>query len=150
MTQPAPESFNERLQQLIPSAHRLGVRVVELAPGMARSEVPLQENTNHLGTMYAAAMFTVAEVLGGALVLATFDVARYYPVVKELTLRFRRPARSDVSARAALPVDLVASLTAEADNAGKAEFILDVDLLDAAGQIVATSHGTYQIRRHGS
>lgn len=95
-------------------------------------------------------MFTVAEVLGGALVLATFDVARYYPVVKELTLRFRRPARSDVSARAALPVDLVASLTAEADNAGKAEFILDVDLLDAAGQIVATSHGTYQIRRHGS
>ena len=145
-----PDQFNEALHLTMPRVHDMGVRVVEVGPGLARGVVPLETNTNHLGTMYAGALFTVAEILGGALFFATFDLASFYPVVKELTITFRRPARTAVSALATLAPDTVADLRSLAEHAGKAEFRLDVEILDDTGQLVAITHGTYQIRRHGS
>ena len=88
-----PDAFNAGLEQMIPRAHQMGVRMTELARGSVAAEVPFEGNGNHIGTMYAGVMFTVGEILGGAIVVTSFDVAKFYPVVKDLKINFRRPAR---------------------------------------------------------
>jgi hypothetical protein len=67
--------------------------------------------------------------------------------VKEVVIRYRRPAMTDVRAEASLDASTIARLKQEAETAGKAEFVLDAELTDTANVLVATTHGTYQVRR---
>lgn len=57
---------------VIPFVRRSGVRVLALEAGRVVCEMPLKGNVNHIGTMYAGALFTLAEFPGGPLMLATF------------------------------------------------------------------------------
>jgi len=141
-------AFNTGLPHLIPQAHRMGVTAVELGPGVAVCRVPLADNGNHLGTMYAGVLFTVAEVLGGAICLPSFDLTRFHPVVRDLRIDFRRPARTDVTAAAALDAATVERVRAEAEAGGKSTFVLTTELTDADGVVIATTEGTYQLRRN--
>ncbi|EWC58111.1 Uncharacterized protein UO65_6618 [Actinokineospora spheciospongiae] len=139
-------AFNTGLPHLIPQAHRMGVTAVELAPGVAVCRVPPADNGNHLGTMYAGVLSTVAEVLGGAICLPSFDLARFHPVVRDLRIDFRRPARTDVTATAALDAATVERVRAKAD--GRSTFVLTTELTDTGGVVIATTEGTYQLRRN--
>jgi len=123
-----------------------GLRVVELRRGYVKCLMPFAGNGNHIGTMYAGALFTLAEIPGGALFLSSFDASKFYPIVKELDLRFLKPAKGDVTVEIALDVIHIASLSAQAAEKGKAEFILEGQLKAADGSIVAESRGVYQIR----
>ena len=67
-----------------------------------------------------------------------------------MQIRFRRPARSAVRAVTALDEASIARIQAEAEAVGKAEFVLDAELTDEEGTVVANSHGVYQLRRFGT
>lgn len=123
-----------------------GLKVVELRRGYVKCLVPFAGNGNHIGTMYAGALFTVAEIPGGALFLSSFDMTRYAPIVKEMNLRFIKPAKSDVTIEVALSDERIAEISAAADAQGKAEFTLDGEIKTADGTVAAISHGIYQIR----
>ncbi len=53
---------------------------------------------------------------------------------------------TDVRAEASLDATTIARIKLKADAAGKTEFLLDAELTDTAGVVVATTHGTYQVR----
>ncbi|WP_234802752.1 YiiD C-terminal domain-containing protein [Mycobacteroides salmoniphilum] len=146
------ESVNQMVALSVPPIHHMGVTALHVAPGSAVSMVPLKGNTNHIGTIYAGVLFTLAESVGGALAIGTFDMALYYPVVKGFNITYRKPARSEVRAEARIGAKAVAEITVMADQIGKADFDFDIDceLLDTAGVVVATSRGRYQLRRHGT
>ena len=103
MTDPLVQAANERLANLIPRAAQMGIRFVDVRPGTVRATVPLEGNANHFGVMYAGVTFTVAEVLGGALHAATWDVTTHYPLVKSMTIDFTR-AGHHAAHRAGQPV----------------------------------------------
>lgn len=144
------ELINAGMEHAVPAMHQLGVRVAEVRPGYAVATVPLAGNSNHFGSMYAGALFGVAEVLGGALFYPSFDMARFYPTVKDLQVHFRRPAKSDVRAVAELDAATLARMQHEIETAGKTEYMLDAVLTDVSGAVVANTHGTYQIRTSAS
>ena len=138
--------MNAVIEHAVAPMHSLGIRVVELRPGYVLGAAPLTGNANHLGTMYAGTLFGVAEMLGGALFVASFDVERFHPTVKDVRIRYRRPATTDVRAEASLEADTIARLRREADHHGKAEFVLDATITDGDGEVVAGTRATYQIR----
>ncbi|MDE0856206.1 MAG: YiiD C-terminal domain-containing protein [Nevskia sp.] len=140
------ELARKMLESGIKFVANTGLRVVELRRGYVKCLMPFAGNGNHIGTMYAGALFTVAEIPGGALFVSSFDTARFYPIVKELDLRFLKPAKGDVTVEFALDDIHIASLSAEAAEKGKAEFILEGQLKTADGTVVAESRGVYQIR----
>jgi thioesterase domain-containing protein len=140
---------NTALEFTIPVAHSMGVRAVEVRSGYAAAEVPIEGNGNHFGVMYAGALFTVAEVLGGAIGVASFDNSKYFPLVKDVQIRFRRPAKTVVRSVATLDEATIAATAQEAEANGKADFELDAELTDAEGTVVATTHGLYQLRSFG-
>lgn len=123
-----------------------GLELLELKPGYVKCRMPYAGNGNHIGTMYAGALFTLAEIPGGALFLSSFDIARYFPIVKSLDIKFLKPARADVAIEISMEADRIRAISAAADEAGKADFTLDGELKLADGTVVATSHGVYQIR----
>lgn len=126
---------------------RSGLQVVELRRGYVKCLMPFRDNGNHIGTMYAGALFTLAEIPGGALFLSSFDTVHFFPVVKDLSIRFVKAVKSDATIEIGLAEDRLVEIQAEAEAAGKAEFVLRGEIRDAAGEVVATSTGTYQIRR---
>jgi acyl-coenzyme A thioesterase PaaI-like protein len=123
-----------------------GLKVLELRRGYVKCLMPFAGNGNHIGTMYAGALFTVAEIPGGALFLSSFDMTRYAPIVKALDMKFLKPAKSDVTVEIALAEERITAISTDADAHGKAEFVLEGELKTADGTLVATSYGTYQIR----
>ena len=143
-----PALLNSAMGQTVPVLAHLGLEVIEAAPGRAAARVPIEGNGNHVGPMYAGVLFSVAEMLGGALSLATFDAARFFPIVKDLRIEFRRPATTAVTARAELSTEEIARVGEAAERDGKGEFVLRAELTDEEGTVVATTEGTYQIRAH--
>ncbi|WP_017937569.1 YiiD C-terminal domain-containing protein [Zestomonas thermotolerans] len=126
---------------------RMNLKAEVLEPGYVRLRAPLAGNENHIGTMYAGALFTLAEVPGGALFVTSFDHQRFYPIVKEVNLRFRRPATGDIHVEARLSASEIERIQIEAAANGKADYALELQLCDAAGEVVAESRALYQLRR---
>lgn len=141
----------EQFTSSVPILDAMGVRVLEATSGHAVAELPPEPNVNHFGVTYAGSLYSVAEMLGGVLALASFDfdgeLAGFVPLVKESTIRFRRPALGAVRATASLADTEIARIRADALATGKGEFVLEATLTDAQGEVVASTVGTYQVRR---
>jgi thioesterase domain-containing protein len=142
------DAMNGAMEFTIPIAHRMGVKVVEASRGRAATSVPMEGNGNHFGVMYAGVLFTVAEMLGGIVAIATFDSTRHFPLVKNVDISFVGMAKSDVRAEATLDEETIQRVESEAAANGKSDFIVDAVVTDADGQVVATTHGLYQLRAH--
>jgi acyl-coenzyme A thioesterase PaaI-like protein len=131
----------------IPFLERTGIVVDHAERGFVRLRMPFDLNVNHVGMMYAGALFTLAEVPGGTLFLTTFDPKRFYPIVKDLKIRFRRPALTDITVEVRMDDDQADRIMAEADANGKADYSWECELKDESGEVVAISQNLYQMRR---
>ncbi|WP_342243661.1 PaaI family thioesterase [Pseudomonas sp. OTU5201] len=142
------ELVRQLTEEQIAFVKRSGLKAEVLERGHVRLRMPLEGNQNHIGTLYAGALFTLAEVPGGALFLTSFDSRRFYPIVKEMNLRFRRPAKGDITVEARMGSEEITRIQQEAETNGKADYLLELQLLDADGEVVAQSRGLYQMRAH--
>ena len=135
------------IEKGIPFAGRTEVKVLELEPGYVKMMMPLEPNINHVGTMYAGALFTLAELPGGAIFLSTFDASRFFPLIKGMEIKFLKPATTDIVVEVRLSPEEAAKIQDEANEHGKADYDWDCELKDANGQVVAVSSNRYQLRR---
>lgn len=145
MSMPA-ELIRQLTEEQIAFVQRSGLKAELLEPRHVRLRMPLAGNQNHIGSMYAGALFTLAEIPGGALFLTSFDAQRFYPLVKEMNLRFRRPATGDIRVEARLAAEEIQRLQQQASEQGKADYLLQLQLTDDSGEVVAESRGLYQLR----
>jgi acyl-coenzyme A thioesterase PaaI-like protein len=125
---------------------RTGIRMVALRDRYAKLSMPLEGNVNHVGMMYAGSLFTLGEIAGGAIHMVSFDVTRLYPIVKEVKIRFRRPALTDVTMEVSLEAEEASRIESEALEKGKADYQLSLELVDAGGEVVSVVSGTWQVR----
>lgn len=133
-----------------PFVERCGVETLDVDRGYCRMKMPLAPNLNHVGIMYAGALYTLAELPGGVIYLTSFDTSRFYPIVKDMQIRFRRPATTDITVEVRIDDDEVKRIQAEAEASGKCDFEWKTELKDTSGEVVALTHNVYQLRRIGS
>lgn len=122
---------------------RSGLELLHAERGRAVVRIPLEPNVNHVGMMYAGALFTAAEIPGGVLFAGAFPLDRYYPIVGNLEIRFAAPARTSVLVDARMSDDEIDRVTADLEANGKAKWLLTQELVDESGVVVATTKGTY-------
>lgn len=135
------------VRQLIPLFDYMGLEVLEAGGGRAAARIPVEPNGNHFGVIYAGALFSVAEMLGGIIGTTSLALDGFIPLVKDLQIRFTRPAATSVVASTSLSPAEIERVKAEALELGKADFVLTTDVTDENGVVVASTSATYQIRR---
>jgi thioesterase domain-containing protein len=135
------------VHESVPILGRMGIEVLEARPGRAAAKLPLEPNGNHFGVLYAGSLFSAAEMLGGLIAMTSFPLEGFVPLVKSLDIHFRRPGLGDVKASTELTLTEVERVKAEAMAHGKAEYVLEATVVDAAGETVVTTTGVYQLRK---
>lgn len=140
--------LNRLVGRAVPFAARNGFEVVALGPGYLKAAISLKGNTNHIGTLYAGAMFVLAEIPGGILSLLELGTD-YVPILREMQMTYLRTARTDVTVEFRLTEEQVARIRSEITRQGKTHLELEGELRDATGQLVARSRALYQIRQQG-
>jgi len=130
---------------VVPILGAMGLEVLEAEPGRAAARIPTAPNVNHFGVAYAGSLFSVAEMLGG-IIGGFFDVPGAVPLVKRLEIDFTRPAMTAATARTTLSEEERARVQAETAANGKSNFELLTEVTDEAGEVVARTHGFYQLR----
>ncbi|ASK35266.1 PaaI family thioesterase [Alloalcanivorax mobilis] len=133
-----------------PFVARCGVQTLEVARGYCKMKMPLAANLNHVGIMYAGALYTLAELPGGVIYLSSFDTARFYPIVKDMRIRFRRPATTDATVEVRISEADIERIEATALAHGKCDFEWDCQIKDDQGEVVALTHNVYQLRKIGA
>ena len=139
--------FTAHARRLVPIVAQMDLEVIEGGGTTAAARIPAGPNGNHFGAVYAGSLFTVAEVLGGVFGQTTLALDGFVPLVKRVEIDFRRPATSDVVARAEMTAAEVDRVRAEAQEKGKAEYVLEAVLTGEDGTVVATTRAVYQLRR---
>jgi thioesterase domain-containing protein len=134
-------------QNGIPAIQRTGLTITDISERYVKVKMPLEGNANHIGMMYAGSLFSIGEISGGVIHGASFDTEKYVPLVKEVNIRFRRPALTDVTLEVSITKEEADRIQTEAAQNGKADFSLDLEIKDAAGEVVSIVHGTWQIRK---
>lgn len=137
------DAANRYLAQSVPRIIDLDIRVLELRPDRMVTFAPLSTNGNHLGSMYAGTLFGMAELMGGMILMPSVDFETHLPTVKDVAIRYRRPACTDITATATLAPATLDRIRAEAGEQGRAEYQIDATLTDDHGTVVATTTGTY-------
>jgi thioesterase domain-containing protein len=140
------DKLTEATWKIMPFCERTGVRILEAERGHVKLLMPLEPNVNHVGIMYAGAMFTLAELPGGTMTAVSFENGKYFPIVKDLKMTFVAPAQTDVTVTVDLDDSQLATMQADLDDRGKADYGWNAELVDTSGTVVARSENSYQLR----
>lgn len=133
------DALKTQLSVAVPFAAHVGVVLETISAGEATATLgQTRETSNHIATMHAGALFTLAEAASGAAMAGLFleRLAGVRPVAASATIDFVRPAKGAVTAHAAVDAEgpeLLAALARE----GKVRFPVKVAMTDAEGREVA-------------
>lgn len=144
-----PELLNETIHQLVPFVSRAGVYLQEAGRGYVKMSLPLKGNENHIGSIYAGALFTLSEIPGGVLFLTSFDTKKFIPIIKAMNIQFLSIARTDVHVEVRMSEMEIQRIQKEAVARGKADYILSSQIRNDHGEVVASCEGVYQLRAMG-
>lgn len=144
------EKYREQvqvLQSIVKIIEKMGIRIVEMRDRHAKVLLPIEPNVNHIGMIYAGSLFSVGEYIAGPIFVASFDYIRFYPVVKAINIQYRRPATTDVTVEVTLGQAEVDAIQCEAEANGKADWKMDLEVKNEAGETCCLLQGVWQLRK---
>jgi len=142
------ELIAQGMNEAVPFVKYLGLEVLEISAGEATVRLPERtELTNHVGSQHAGALFTLAETASGAAFVGAFAerLGDVTPLARAAEISYERIARGPIDASAKLGVPAAEAL-ATLDAEGKVVFPCEIDLVDAAGERVATAIVQWHVR----
>jgi acyl-coenzyme A thioesterase PaaI-like protein len=136
------------LRRTFPIYDFVGIEVQSAREGVYRCFVPFRpENLNHIATIHAAIQWAASEVLGGLVMMSALEGVPFFAVVKNVSIEFKRPARSGITTECEFAEEAKRKLRADFERDGEAGFSLDVRVCDDKGVEVATATAEYLSRR---
>ncbi len=133
------DALKAQLSAVVPFAAHVGVAIETIGEGTASASLEQSQATsNHVATMHAGALFTLAEAASGAAMAGLFleRLAGVRPVAARSTIDFLRPARGAIRAEAQVEGEKPA-LFAALDAEGKVRFPVNITIIDAENREVA-------------
>lgn len=125
----------------------MGMDVLEVEARHVRTRLPFApRNGNHIGTVYAGVLFSFLEATGGALVLVSFDVSRWIPVIVEGTIRYARPVTSAIECDLSLGESERDGVHTMLEGDPKASWTLAASAVDEEGRTACAADLVYRFR----
>jgi uncharacterized protein (TIGR00369 family) len=133
------DSLRTQFAQAVPFARYAGVEIVEIADGLARTQLTQSEQlSNHIGSLHAGAIFTLAETASGAAMLGAFaEVATVIrPLATEAKISYLKLGRGTIRAQARTNIAGV-TLRDQLREHGLVTFEVSVDVQDERDRVIA-------------
>lgn len=133
----------------VPFARHVGVMLTDVGDGTASATLAAHDAlNNHIGTVHAGALFTLAETASGAAMAGAFAplLAEVRPVVSSANIDYVKPARAPLHATARLVV-AGAELRRRLSTERTVTFDATVSIGDDASREVARFTATWVVRR---
>ncbi len=141
--------FKQMLIKSIPFVERAGMTFEVMEDRHCVGKMPIEGNLNHVQIMYAGALFTLAELTGGGLLAATFDLTKYRLVVRKVDIEFKKPVKTDATCDMTFPLEEVERIENVLETQGRSDFEVKGVIKDAAGVEAACSTAIYNAKKIG-
>ena len=108
--------------------------------GDGRLALPVDSRyANHLGTVHAGALFSLAEASGGHYLLEHVDVEpnAVVAVLRSAEIKYKRPGRGRILSRCQCAPDELEALQESLASRGRAGVTVQAELVDADDSVVA-------------
>lgn len=142
------EALRGGMEQAIPFNVHLGLKVVEIGPGLGVVELPEGKHmVNHVGSQHAGGLFSAGEAASGAAFVGAFaeKMTEITPLAQRAEIEYRKIARGPITATARLE-DAEARL-GELESDGVTRFAVPVELTNADGDVVAAMSVQWNVRK---
>jgi len=133
------DALKAQLSVAVPFAAHVGIVLEEIGAGAATATLDQSQATsNHIATLHAGALFTLAEAASGAAMAGMFleRLAALRPVAASATIDYLKPARGRITAHAVVD-GAKDALLAALDAEGRVRFAVTVRIVDAEAREVA-------------
>lgn len=135
------------LNTILPFSKTLNISVVKGSLEELELTMPIDPRIhNHIGTIHAGALFTLAEITAGGILALNFDLTKVWFVNLESRIRYHKPARTDVTGRTALGPGEADRLKTMFAEAGKLDYTHGCTLVDADENLVAEYEADFVFR----
>ena len=148
------ESFRTRLMRwkfnLFPAYRGSGARIVYIDATLreVRLRLPLNWRTRNLnGTIYGGSIYAAVDPIHAVMLVSLLGPREYVGWTKEAVIRFKRQARTDLTARFVISINELDAVRAEVERDGRVERRYSVDLSDAEDRVCATCDILVHIHR---
>ena len=143
-----PASVMRRLGNLWMPFLGAGIKIVYVSPDYREIRVQLKlrwYNRNYVGTHFGGSMYAMTDPF--YMMILINNLGRNYIVWdKGARIEFVKPGRGTLNVRFALDEQQIEAIKQTADREGKYVFELPVEVLDEAGEVVASVNKTLYVR----
>ncbi len=109
--------------------------------------VPLTEKTaNHFQSFHAAFQFAAAESLGGIVIFETRKERAYTPLVRSVSIDFKKPAMTDLYAEALFSAVDSKKMNLAMATTGRYDFPLTIEISNTDNEVVSILNAEYAVR----
>jgi len=138
--------LNLDLLKIIPFANYVGV---EKRDEKLLQLIPHKDVENHIGTVHAAAQFTLAETQSGLYLLSLFpeyadDVV---PLLRSSNIKYKYPATTELTAVATVTEEHKCKFEEEFLKRGRAMLMIKIKIKDANGNITMIGDFGWYVQR---
>ena len=104
---PSTQDLQQLLDEQVPIARAMGVRLGQYTPEGLLLAAPLERNRNYKGTAFAGSLATLATLAGWALTMRRVEEMGVKPevVVARSAIAYLRPVREDIEVFCTMPDD---------------------------------------------
>lgn len=131
----------------IPYLEPHGLEVMEKTDDHIVVKMPFGKAlTNHVGTLHASALFTVAETAAGLHATSVIPGNRAIPLLRGATVNYTRRAEGDLTATAIVKDGDSKRVLADFDANNRADVDIEVDVVDNENETVFKGTFDYAMR----
>ena len=107
-----------------------------------------RSNWNHVKSIHACAIATVAEFSAGFLLLCVLDPKKYRLIMSSIELTYHYQAKETIYSTTRFPAEqLHNDVVAPLKNADRVVITLPSTIMDASGNVIASATTTWQIKQ---
>ncbi len=141
-------TLREVVEEYVPFFKHIGLKLKCVEKDAVTLSLPPAEFLkNHIGTYYAAGIFTVAEACGGAIFALKADVEKYIIILKGFNIRFLKPVTDEITCTLRVTDEEMKRVLDIVDEKGKYDWEIPLEVKDRENITVATAVGTYHVRK---
>lgn len=140
-------SIQSMLEENIPLLKAMGVKIESLGEGEAVTSMPFKpDNLNHVGTIYAGALFSHAEVTAGVTLFSRFSPTDFRLLIKHMEIEYKKKVTTDVTGKAKIDDDLLDLVRKDLEDDGRSARTFPVFLF-AGDEEVAEAQVTFHLKK---